>query len=65
MDGYAEELCTQILSISLTEKFTSLLSLAASCGFSLDSRGDVEELAEYLSDTLVKEFAEGESHEMA
>lgn len=59
MNCYEKELYRQILSLPIAEKLTSMLSLAASSGFSLDTREDVESLAECLADTLAKEFTEG------
>lgn len=55
MDKYADELCRQIITESTRETFVNLLMMAASYGYGMENRKELEELAEFLSEEVVRD----------
>lgn len=54
MAKYANELRRQIATEAIREEFVRLLLIAASYGYGMENREELEELAEFLSEEIVR-----------
>lgn len=54
MTNYANELRRQIVTEDIREELVKLLLIAASYGHGMENRQELEELAEFLSEEIVR-----------